>query len=102
MQPWITPYRQFDNYFVERYADTEISERLLSEGDLDAEVRTLKASPQRINSLSISCDGIDCRLAAERVSYISADTLQYLLPVLIRWARRIDTPAETPHPAGAS
>jgi hypothetical protein len=89
-----TPFRQFDAYFRDRYASPAVIAALLQLGDLDNEVTQLKACPQEIDTLSISEEGIECRLKYERVVCVSAAAVEYLLPLLLRWAKAIDSAAE--------
>lgn len=99
MEPMVTPSRDFDGYFVDRYVSRAVNDALLEVNeDLSAIVADLKASPQRIVAFSISSEGIECGLAVERIAYISTDTLTYLLPRLVRLAKVFDVPAT----AGAS
>jgi hypothetical protein len=95
-QVMTTAYRQFNAYFVERYASDAVITALLKMGDLDQEVAKLRASPQPIETLSISDEGIDCRLQFERVVAVSAEAVEYLLPVLVHWAQAIDSAVELP------
>jgi hypothetical protein len=96
MEPLVTGFREFESYFIDRYVGEAINDAL-AEGDvddLDAIVKRLKLCPQRIISLAISGEGIECRLEAERVSYIAKTTLEYLLPELVRLAKVLDIPTE--------
>lgn len=90
LQQMLTSFRQFEAFFVERYVDTAAQEALLSLGDLNKLVDELKAGPQRLVTVSVSPEGIECRLAIERVPYISREMLEYLLPRLLRIAQAVD------------
>jgi hypothetical protein len=98
MVPLLTEFGEFEGYFVERFASEGINEALLEReaDDLDQIVQSLKASPQRILALSVSAEGIECRLEAERVSYIAKATLEYLLPQLVRLAKVLDISVPQP------
>lgn len=100
MQQMVTPFRQFDAFFVERYVSTAVNQAVLSLGDLNKLVDEIKASPQRLITVSISAEGIECRIAVDRVPYISRQMLEYLLPLLVRVADALDTKLEVPTAAG--
>jgi hypothetical protein len=92
LQQMLTSFRQFDAFFVERYVDGAAQDALFSLGDLNKLVDDFKASPQRLVTVSVSPEGIECRLVVERVPYISREMLEYLLPKLVRIAQALDKP----------
>jgi hypothetical protein len=96
LQQMVTSFRQFDAFFVERYVDAVAQDALLSLGDLNKLVDELKTCPQRLVTVSVSPEGVECRLAIERVPYISRDMLEYLLPKMVRIAQAVDTPLTSP------
>lgn len=101
-KPIITRYRRFDAHFKERYATPQVAQRLDALGDLDTALQRLEQCPQPISSLSISSDGIECRLKIQRISYISVETLSYLLPLLLTWAQALDPLQPQASPARAA
>jgi hypothetical protein len=94
MTTMFTPYRTFEQYFVERYASPEVARRIASLGDLDEAVERLSSIGQPPRTLAISADGIECRLKIQGIPYIAVETLQHLLPELIAWARAIEPAQE--------
>lgn len=97
MVPLLTEFTEFEAYFVDRYASEAVNEALLEReaDDLDKIVERLKASPQRILTLAVSPEGIECRLEAQRVSYIAKATLEHVLPELARLAKVLDIPVSS-------
>jgi hypothetical protein len=101
MEPLLSSYQTFEGYFADRYVGPAVNELLSKlEEDLDAIVRDLKTAPHRVIALSITSEGIECRLQVERIAYISTDTLRYLLPRLVRLAKVFDVPEAAAGGAG--
>ncbi len=101
MVPVHTGHRDFDRFFRTRFASPEIAARLTQMQEPDALLRAFRGGLRRkVQSLSVTAEGVVCRLDFGTPAYIPAGALQALLPACLALAEVVES--DDPHAAASA
>lgn len=83
--------RAFDRFFKTRFASEDVAERIAAEGELSRHIEAFQGRYARqIQALTITSDGVVCRLDFGNPPYIPEGALQELLPACVALADLIE------------